>query len=144
MVLKSLYNSLSWTNKRRVDNIKRLTSSFSVWITGWLSFYKKEIKSDVGKVKTKLSSSKNKTVPVRRDKKQVIFFDSKQYIGLTYDKGVITLISKPSENLVEEAKKINTTVVEFQQHGKDCTCIDCMNIFMRELTNEMSQRNKNE
>ena len=144
MVLDNLYSSLSWTNRRRVDNIKRRTSSLSAWIKKWFSFYKKEITSDIGKVKTKLSSSKNKTVMVNRDKKQTIFFDSKQYIGLTYDKGIITLISKPPTNLIEEAKKMNTTVVEIQQHGKDCTCADCMNIFMQDLTKVMTQRNKNE
>ena len=144
MVLDNLYSSLSWTNRRRVDNIKRRTSSLSAWIKKWFSFYKKEITSDIGKVKTKLSSSKNKTVMVNRDKKQTIFFESKQYIGLTYDKGIITLISKPPTNLIEEAKKMNTTVVEIQQHGKDCTCVDCMNIFMQDLTKVMTQRNKNE
>ena len=144
MVLDNLYSSLSWTNKRRVDNIKKRTSSFSAWIKDWFSFYKKEIKSDIGKVKTKLSSRKNKTVIVNRDKKQNIFFDSREYIGLTYNKGVITLISKPPSNLIEEAKKMNTTVVEIKQHSKDCTCVDCMNIFMQDLTKVMTQRNKNE
>jgi hypothetical protein len=59
-----------------------------------------------------------------------MFFDSKEYIGLTVNKGEIKLIEKPPESFITTYAPKNKTRV---LHGRDCDCEDCLETLITEL-----------
>lgn len=120
---------LSWSMQRRVDRWKVRYEKISSWST----FVKKEIVKDFLKIKNLLQKNNKKKVKkmkIDKDKKETMFFNSDEYIGLTIDKGEINLIQKPPESFVEESKRVSLGSV---MHGKECECEYCLDKLIAEL-----------
>ena len=120
---------LSWSMQRRVDRWKVRY----VKISSWSAFVKKEIVKDFLKIKNLLQKNNKKKVKKRKidkDKKETMFFNTDEYIGLTIDKGEVNLIQKPPESFVEESKRVSLRSV---MHGKECECEDCLDKLISEL-----------
>tara|TARA_R100000234_G_C4946482_1_gene155315 strand:+ start:408 stop:764 length:357 start_codon:yes stop_codon:yes gene_type:complete len=99
MVLKTLYNSLSWTNKRRID---RWSERFSA-IKDWVTPKAKKIVSEV-------------EIPKLRKEKEVevvteIFPDDHTFIGYRIEK---------------HSKGDKIVMIEEPPHPIKCTCTTCM------------------
>jgi hypothetical protein len=105
MVLKSLYNSLSWTNKRRIDKWAERYNTTKKWLTPKA----KKVVSEIPKL-----PKKEKTVDIETE----LFPENHNYIGYRIEKHTsgdkIHLIEKPP-------------------HPKECICKECMDALGNEI-----------
>lgn len=120
---------LSWSMERRIERWKIKYAK----IINWCVFVKGEVISDYNKIKNFLNRNKKqkvKKMKIDKNKKETMFFDSKEYIGLTVKKGEIKLIEKPPESFIATYASKNKTRV---LHGRDCDCEDCLETLITEL-----------
>jgi len=120
---------LSWSMQRRLERWKIKYAK----IINWCVFVKGEVISDYNKIKNFLNRNKKqkvKKLKIDKNKKETMFFDSKEYIGLTVKKGEIKLIEKPPESFITTYAPKNKTRV---LHGRDCDCEDCLETLITEL-----------
>ena len=115
------------------------TNGFRKFLQQWFNFIKKEVKKDVIKVKSKIVVPVKETTLVMGNTKQTMFFDSKEYIGLTVNNGIITLIVKPPESFVEEARTaMKKRPPSEHLHGKDCDCSECLDTLIQQLASKFN------
>ena len=116
MVLSGLYNSLSWTNKRRID---RWSERFRA-IKDWVTPKAKKIVSEVEIPKMEIPKlRKEKEVEVVTE----IFPDDHTFIGYRIEK---------------HSKGDRIVMIEEPPHPTECTCTKCMD----ELGDEIMNRRK--
>ena len=118
MVLKSLYNSLSWTNKRRVDKWSAKYNSWKEWFTP-------KAKKVVSELELPKFQRKEKETTIEKEVESIteIFPKHHNYIGYRLEKH-------------DDGDKIY--LIEKPPHPTECTCIDCMD----KLGDEIMSRRK--
>lgn len=122
---------LSWSMKRRIERWKIRHAKINEWIV----FYKEEITKDYNRMKgflQKLNKKKVKKMKMDKNKKETMFFDSKEYIGLTVNKGEIKLIEKPPLSFYS-FKDEETIAPTWSPHDKNCDCEDCLETLLNTL-----------
>ena len=113
MVLKSFYNSLSWTNKRRVDFMLIRWNKFKKWFTPKA----KKIVSEVEIPKIEIPKlRKEKDVEVVTE----IFPDDHKFIGYRIEK---------------HSKGDKIVMIQEPPHPTECTCTECMDKLGDEIMN---------
>ena len=113
MVLKSLYNSLSWTNKRRIDKWSIRIKALKNWITPKA----KKMVSEVELPKIELPKIlKEKEVEVITE----IFPSDHKFIGYKIEK---------------HAKGDKIMLIHEPPHPTECTCKECMATLGDEIMN---------
>ncbi len=123
---------LSWSMQRRLERWKIKYAK----IINWSMFIKKEIVSDYNKIK-KLLERKNKKkvkkMKIDKNKKETMFFDSKEYIGLTVNKGEIKLIEKPPQEIISFKNDEIKTKPTWFEHDRNCDCEECLDSLITDL-----------
>ena len=118
MVLSGLYNSLSWTNKRRID---RWSERFRA-IKDWVTPKAKKIVSEVEIPKMEIPKlRKEKEVEVVTE----IFPDNHTFIGYRIEK---------------HSKGDRIVMIEEPPHPTECTCTTCMDKLGDEIMNRRKVR----
>ena len=116
MVLRSIYNSLSWTNKRRIDSLMvRFTK-----LKEWLKPKAEKIISDIEITKV--------TKPKKVEVVSELFPKNHKYIGYKIEK-------HPAGDRISMIKE--------PPHPKDCVCKECMDELANEIMNRREVK-KNE
>ena len=106
MVLRSFYNSLSWTNKRRVDSIVKTYNKLKKWMNP-----KEE--EDVSKIEiTKIRKPKKVEIVTE------LFPENHKYIGYKIEK---------------HSSGDRIFMIEEPPHHRKCTCDDCMEELTNEI-----------
>lgn len=119
---------LSWSMQRRIERWKiKYAKLIELSV-----FIKEEIVKDYNKVKDflqKRNKKKGKKMKINKNKKETMFFDSKEYIGLTVKKGEIKLIEKPPEKIVSFKNNEPT----WSEHDRNCDCEECLDSLITDL-----------
>ena len=106
MVLRSFYNSLSWTNKRRVDSIIETYNKLREWV-------KPKAEEVVSKIEiTKVSKPKKVEIVTE------LFPENHKYIGYRIEK---------------HSSGDRIFMIKEPPHSKKCTCDDCMQELANEI-----------
>ena len=118
MVLRSFYNSLSWTNKKRIDKWSARLRTIKDWITP-------KAKKMVSEVEIPKIEIPKIEMPKLRKEKDVevvteIFPDDHTFIGYRIEK---------------HSKGDKIVMIQEPPHPTECTCKQCMNKLGDEIMN---------
>ena len=108
MVLRSFYNSLSWTNKRRVDAMLETYNKLREWV-------KPKTEEVVSKIEMTKVSKPKKVETVTE-----LFPENHKYIGYRIEK---------------HSSRDRIFMIEEPPHDKKCACDDCIQELANEILN---------
>ncbi len=122
--MKGFYNSLSWTNKRRVDNLLSITERFKKWITP-------KAKKVVSEIELPKFTKKEKETVTKTDIEVLteLFPDNHNYIGYRLEKH-------------ENGDKI--FLIESPPHPTECVCDKCMKSISKYVESMRKEMRENE